>query len=356
MPYKNMNRWSSEKANNWYKKQGWIAGINFIPSNAVNQLEMWQQETFDQKTIDRELGYAEKLGFNAARVFLHNLLWEQDPEGFVKRIEAYLKIADKRGIKTMFVLLDGVWNPFPRLGKQPEPLPYIHNSGWVQSAGAEYLRDESRHPLIESYVKGIVKHFADDRRILMWDIFNEPNNPNRGYIGKEIVNKEKAAFRLLAKAFSWARDAKPSQPITAGVWGSMLFGIIWKKRINQFMLANSDAITFHSYRSAGKLEKEILYLKKFKRPVICTEYMGRPYSTFETCMPVFKKHNTGCFSWGLVSGKTQTIYPWSSWALRQKKEPTVWFHDILRKDGTAFNEKEVEFIKNFTKKTSHHII
>ncbi len=38
-------RWSVEKANEWYAKQPWLVGCNFIPSTAVNQLEMWQEET-----------------------------------------------------------------------------------------------------------------------------------------------------------------------------------------------------------------------------------------------------------------------------------------------------------------------
>src|SRR5271165_6401475 len=91
-------RWTAERASAWYEKQPWLVGCNFIPSNAVNQLEMWQAETFDPKTIDRELGWAEDLRLNTMRVFLHDLAWEADPIGFKKRVGQFLDIADKHKI------------------------------------------------------------------------------------------------------------------------------------------------------------------------------------------------------------------------------------------------------------------
>ena len=119
------------------------------------------------------------------------------------------------------------------------------------------------------------------------------------------------------------------------------------------MLSHSDVITFHSYKNSKELEKRILELKKIGRPVMCTEYLARPKSNFLDCLPVMKKHDVGCFNWGLVSGKTQTIYPWTSWAWRPKIEPKVWFHDIFRKDGMAFDEREIAVIKKISSKNAH---
>ena len=114
-------RWSVEKANDWAKQTGWLVGCNFIPSTAINELEMWQADTFDPKTIDRELGWAQGLGFNCVRVFLHDLPWQQDSKGFLDRMDQFLTLADKHHIKVMFVLFDSCWNPDPKLGKQPAP-------------------------------------------------------------------------------------------------------------------------------------------------------------------------------------------------------------------------------------------
>ena len=92
---------------------------------------MWQAETFDTSTIDRELGYAESIGFSVVRVFLHPLLWMQDPAGFKSRIDQFLSIANSHKIKTMLVMFDDCWNPEGFLGPQPNPIPGVHNSQWV---------------------------------------------------------------------------------------------------------------------------------------------------------------------------------------------------------------------------------
>src|SRR3954451_10896177 len=125
-------RWSKQRASGWFEKNGWIAGCNYIPSNAVNQLEMWQEDSFSPFIIDKELSWAASLGFNSVRVFLHDLLWQQDKEGFLKRIGRFLTIANKYGIKAMLVLFDAVWDPFPKPGKQRKARLHVHNSGWVQ--------------------------------------------------------------------------------------------------------------------------------------------------------------------------------------------------------------------------------
>ncbi len=132
-------RWTEKAANEWYAQQPWLVGSNYIPASAINELEMWQADTFDPQRIDKELGWAESIGLNTMRVFLHDLLWQQDPKGFQQRIETFLEIASKHHIKPLFVLFDSCWDPDPRLGKQHEPRPGIHNSGWVQSPGAKAL-------------------------------------------------------------------------------------------------------------------------------------------------------------------------------------------------------------------------
>ena len=114
-------QWTKDQANAWYVRMPWLVGANYIPSTAINQLEMWQADTFDPATIDRELGWAQELGFNSMRVFFHDLLWEQDREGLLKRMDQFLAIADKHGIGVMFVPLDAVWDPFPKARQAAEP-------------------------------------------------------------------------------------------------------------------------------------------------------------------------------------------------------------------------------------------
>src|SRR3954447_791822 len=146
-------RWSKKRATEWFEKNGWMVGCNYIPSNAINQLEMWQEESFSPFLIDKELSWAASLGFNSIRVFLHDLLWQQDAEGFLKRVDRFLAIAAKHGIKTMLVLFDAVWDPFPKSGKQRRSRLNVHNSGWVQSPGFKILNDPSKYDSLQDYVQ-----------------------------------------------------------------------------------------------------------------------------------------------------------------------------------------------------------
>lgn len=350
-------RWSEQKANEWYKKTGWLVGANYTPAYAINQLEMWQADTFDLAAMDRELQWAEDLGFNSIRVYLHHLLWEQDKDGFLQRMDQFLGVCQKHKIGVMFVLFDSVWDPDPKLGQQRPPQKGVHNSGWVQSPGKKDLMDESRHPLLEAYVKGVVSRFKDDERIHAWDIWNEPDNQNDNSYGKnklktEPAGKVEATLKLLPRAFEWARSSQPSQPLTSAPW-IMHRDPEWKlSPTDQVQVDNSDIITIHTYTPLPGAKRWVEKYKKFNRPLLVTEYMARPNgSTFDPHLAYFKEQNVGAYCWGFVAGKSNTIFAWKTWQEPEPKaEPDVWFHDIFRPDGTPFDPKEVTYIKKVTGK------
>lgn len=339
--------WSEERAAKWRASVGWLVGANFIPSNAVNQLEMWQADTFDPTTIDRELGWAAEIGFNSMRVFLHDLLWKQDAEGFLRRMDRFLEVADGHGIGAMFVLFDGVWDPNPELGAQRSPRPHIHNPGWVQGPGRDLLGDPGRHDELKPYVQGVLARFAADRRVHAWDLFNEPDNPNPAYLADELSNKAEMASALLEKAFGWAREMETSQPLTCGVWFGDWSAADGLRPIERLSLESSDFISFHSYDRLEEVTARIGALQRYGRPLLCTEYMARGAgSTFDPVLGRFKEQDVGAYNWGFVAGRTQTNYPWDSWVTAYDGEPTPWFHDILRSDGAPYDPPEVEYIKS----------
>jgi hypothetical protein len=346
-------QWSAQHANNWYVSQPWLVGSNFATSTAVNELEMWQADTFDLPAIDREFGWAESLGMNTMRVFLHNLAWKQDRAGFLRRMDQFLQVADKHHIRIMFVLLDSVWDPNPQVGKQRAPKAHVHNSGWVQAPGAAILKDRSTWSAeIEPYVKEVIGQFGNDRRVLIWDLMNEPDNENGSYKSTELPDKAEVARQLLEKVWVWAREAKPSQPLTSGVWRKLDWSDDAKlSPMEHLQLENSDVITFHNYDPPDKILASIHSLRRFQRPVICTEYMARPRgSTFAAVLPVLKQEKVGAYNWGFVSGKTQTIYPWDSWEKEYTAEPPLWFHDIFRPDGKPYDVRETDLIRRLTAK------
>ncbi|MGK6349853.1 1,4-beta-xylanase [Parapedobacter sp. DT-150] len=340
--------WTASTADAWYEKQGWLVGSNYIPATAINQLEMWQADTFDPQTIDKELGWAADLGMNTVRVYLHDLLYEQDSLGFFSRIDSFLTISAKHGIKPLLVIFDSCWDPFPALGKQRAPKPHVHNSGWVQSPGQEALKDSTQYPRLERYVKALVGRFADDDRILGWDVWNEPDNmTGPSYEAVEIKDKVAYVVPLLAQTFEWARSANPTQPLTSGVWAGNWSADSTLKPIERLQIEQSDVISFHNYDTPADFEQRIQQLQRYGKPLLCTEYMARPNgSTFAGFLPVAKKHQVAMFNWGFVDGKTQTIYPWDSWTKTYTAEPPLWFHDIFRGDGTPYKQDEVDLIRH----------
>jgi len=365
-------RFTIEQAAAWEKKYGWLVGCNFVPSYAVNQLDTWAQETFDEEVIDRELQIAEDLGFNTARIFFHYFHVKYDKQGFFDRVKRYLDIAGKHGVYSMPVFYTGGFNSYPVWGPQPEPVFGIHNSRWVQSPGAEYLGDPARYPELDEYVHDTIYTFRNDDRVCCWDLFNEPTciRPNEA-----LKDKREKALMLAERTFRIAREADPSQPLTVdcvfrGCGHSVQkvdpanpdpvefngdeFEMLKQSPIAKLALAESDVNSFHYYGALDHLPDYIKGLQAYQRPIMCTEWMARvvPEQNFMLMLPEFKKFNIHSYSFGLVAGRTNflhcALFPPEK--LNAKGEPDVWYHDIVRQDGTPFSYAEVSAIKRITGK------
>ncbi|HEX3600809.1 MAG TPA: cellulase family glycosylhydrolase [Lacipirellulaceae bacterium] len=345
-------RWTPQQANDWYKAQPWLVGCDYIPSTAINQLEMWQPETFDPATIDRELGWAESLGFNTVRVFLHDLPWKENRETFHKNVDKFLDIAARHNIRPMLVFFDGVWDPDPQSGPQNRPRRGVHNSGWVQSPGRVILADNAKQDALKPYVSDIVSRYGKDKRVLAWDLFNEPDNLNGNSYGPlELKNKDAVAARLVRLSFDWAREAGPTQPLTVCLWNGNAWDVPEKlDQVHRAAVELSDVISFHDYSKPDVMQSRIQQLRKYGRPLICTEFMARGNgSTFEAILPILKKEKVAAYSWGLVDGKTQTKYPWATWQMPIIGDPDPWHHDIFHTDGRPYRAEEAKFIRELIK-------
>jgi hypothetical protein len=346
-------RWPAEKAQDWMAQNSWLVGCNYIPSNAINQLEMWQAETFSPELINKELGWAASLGFNTIRVFLHNLAWDQDPEGFLARIDTFLDIAYSHNIRTMLVLFDAVWDPFPKLGAQPQPKHNVHNSGWVQCPGYDVLNNPDSYDSLHSFVHGVVSHFKNDERVLIWDLYNEPDNMNIASYKDDdyVMHKAELSMALLKKTINWVRVINPVQPITMAPWQNDWSCDTKITALDNYMFSHSDIVSFHCYEDREGTEKRIKDILRYGRPMLCTEYMARPFdSTFQDILPLFQQYGIGAYNWGFVAGKSQTHCPWDSWQIRYENEPELWFHDIFRENGEPYIQEEVDFLKSLLKK------
>ncbi|RFM27782.1 cellulase family glycosylhydrolase [Deminuibacter soli] len=313
----------------------WWVGTNFTPSTAVNQLEFWQQPTFDTATINRELGYAASIGMNCMRVFLHHVAWQQDSTGLLNRMDQYLAISTRHHIQTMFVFFDDCWNDDYAAGPQPAPKPGIHNSRWLKDPGNRIDTLPLLMDTLQQYVTAVVTHFRNDTRICCWDLYNEPGHFKHGL----------KSMPLLKNTLHWVKACSPVQPVTMGIWNPAFTGF------NQFQLACSDVISFHNYRDTTSLKEAMDTLVNRGKMVVCTEYMKRPNnSTFTSCLPLMKRYGVGAINWGLVAGKTQTNYPQGNKG--GEPAPALWYHDIFYTDGHPFDETETSVIRRETGKNS----
>ena len=305
---------------------------------------MFQPGTYDPRRIDGEFRVARRIGFNTMRVFLHDLLWAQDRQGFRRRLAQFVAIAASHGIKPLFVLFDSCWDPHPKLGPQRAPTPGVHNSGWVQGPGADHLGDPAYRRVLHDYVTGVMSQFRNDDRVLGWDLWNEPDNPRASTARWSGRTSRSWSRRCCPRCSSGRVPSIPLQPLTSGVWQGSWGPAAQHDRGIQ--LDNSDVITFHSYAKPAEFEARIDELAPLGRPIMCTEYLARSQgSTVEGILPIAKRHNVGAYNWGLVAGKTQTYLPWDSWDHPYTAAPKTWFSDLLKPDGLPFQNREIQTVQ-----------
>lgn len=349
-------QWSTARAQSWYKEHGWACGFNYLPRTAVNWSEMWQADTFDLPVIEQELAWAESYGYNALRTNLPFIVWQHDREGLLMRIDAFLEIAARHHIQVMLTLTDdcGFSGDEPWFGPQKPPVPGVHNSQAAASPGRAIVMDPDKWPQVEAYVRDILTHFSSDTRIAIWDLYNEPGNRGIFLSPQEYaeadVALEEYALQMVRAVFRWARSVSPSQPLTVGAWhvAHERWGTL-KHPIDAAALELSDIISYHAYVPAA-IQSDILHtLSQFNRPVLCTEWLSRhTHCVFSEQLPLFSAFDTGCYHWGLVQGKTQTWLPWPGVNKSHPDPQSLWFHDVLKPDGTPCCSDEMRLVKQLT--------
>ena len=361
-----MDRWTEKDAKDWWKSRSWVCGFNFLPSTSVNFIEMWHADTFDMTTIERELGWAAEVGFNAIRVNLPFLGWQHDRDGLIDRVDRLLGTADARGLSTVLCLFDdcGFSGVEPHWGPQPDPQPGVHNSRAVASPGRFAVLDATLRPSLAEYVRDIIATFRADRRVLFWDLYNEPGNRmdfEETEYSQFDAELENHALSLMESSFAVARDVDPEAPLTVAAWTTPLpdsDAHPYQTEIDRSALSHSDIITFHAYWNRERVSKFIDYLEVLERPIVCTEWMARQIdSRISDQLELFHDRNVGCFQWGLVKGRTQTWLPWPDDLVRAhggQVDRDIWFHDLMDEKGEPYDPKEIRTIQALTGNSSQN--
>ena len=345
-------RWSADRARAWAARTPWLCGCNFLPSTAVNFLEMWRRETFDPGTIERELGFAARVGMNALRTNLSFTVWRHDPDGHFERFERLLDAAEMAGLLVVPCLFDdcGFGGREPIHAAQPDPVPGVHNSRAVASPGREALLDRNNWPAFEDYARGVVSRHRGDPRIVLWDLYNEPGNrmvfTEDGY--REDPNETAPhALALLRAVFAWARAENPVQPLTVAAWRAS-DAEPFADAIDHTAIELSDVVSFHAYLDASRTSELIDALSAPERPLLLTEWMARAMgSRIGDQLPLLRRRTAGAFQWGLVRGRTQTHLPWPAPLVAEnggEESNGEWFHDLLHPNGTPYDRDEVRLL------------
>ncbi len=349
-------QWTKERIWEWYDARPWIRGCNYMPSDAISNIDMWQGLHFEERfeTAKAELRLAADTGFNAIRIFLSYIVWKEEHDSFMERFERFLTLMDSFGIQAVVCLGDDCQvprdNPYSREHCGEQKFEWGYHGGRKNSQHSTrndepgYWLIDDEPELVYSWVQEIIGRYKDDNRILIWDLYNEPGNCKR----------EQLTIPHLKRFFEIAREIDPIQPLTAGVW------TISEKEeelyeVEQFALEHSDIVSYHKYSPYMINVQVIRKLKKYGRPIINTEWLGRVLgNSLEENFPLFYVEKIGCFNWGFVAGKYQGHEPWNTtWeqyydGIETNVDFTKWFHDLYRSNFRPYNPKEIEIIRTLT--------
>ena len=358
--------WPKEKAWEWYRAQPWMRGCNYMPASCANRVDQWQELGCEERfaEMERELQVAESIGFNTLRIIVELQgfgVWLEEHDGFMERFERCLEIMDKHNMRAIVVLGNDCMRP-KSVWKLPKPGPQHYDIGYhggrKQSQhgsfpgeiGHSQVDDPELKPKFFAMCEELMTKYREDRRIVIWNIWNEPGNSNRGEVSAAPL---KELFEL-----AWKID--PVQPLAADLWRDD-FGTDPKSKNQAQCVAGqlSDIISYHCYSDYEHQVRVIRLLRKhYDRPMVNTEWLARiMHNDVFTAYPLYYIEGIGCTCWGFVAGKYQTYEPWeSAWKQIEKGTPesktwdmTKWLHDLYRPSLRPYDPKEIDLIKRFNK-------
>jgi hypothetical protein len=280
----------------------WVQGMVFVPTTAVNEAQEWDE--YDPVVNDRELHYASTYGINVVRVYLHYYVYLKKKTVFLADIDDFLARADKYGIRTEFVFFDDCWNQPPKEllsadYRYPKPIQGVHNSQWLVCPGDDVRNHYEQHQKgLKSYVQDVVNAHVSDKRVVFWEIYNEPN-------------KSKETIRLEKDAAIWIKETGTKIPATAT--GKEFSGTPF-----------SDFVSWHEYGTYDIFGDE---------HTLCTECMNRQGQTVPGIVSHYKG-KVGYIMWEFGIGRDNCRFAWGENREKPRKDEAVTpFHGVVYPDG-----------------------
>ncbi len=348
-------KWTKERAWEWYNNRPWIRGCNYMSADCANRIDQWQSYGFEERleTTEKELALMAELGYNSVRLILEFIVWDEEHDSFLERFERYISLCSKYGISCMIVLANDCMRPkgleVNSLGEQKVDWGYhggrkMSQHGKLSGMGHHVLDEPDKAPRYFEMVREIVERYKDDERIIMWNIYNEVGNSHRWQV----------SMPNLKKIFEIVREIDPIQPLTCETFSLGEGEIEDITEVEKYALEQSDIISYHNYGTYDINIRIIKKLKRYGRPVLCTEWLARCLdNNIQEMFPLFYLEKIGCYNWGFVAGKYQTYEPWNSVWENYDENPdlkwdfTKWFHDLYRPNHRPYDPKEIEIIKRY---------
>ena len=353
--------WTKERAWEWYNAQPWIRGCNYMPASCANRVDQWQEYGSEARfeEMEREMALMEKDGFNAVRIILGDMgfaVWRAEHDGMMKRFDRMLDIFGRHGVRVILVFGNDCSRPkplwtLPKMGEQPWDLGYhggrklSQHGSFPGMIGYTVLDEPDLREEFFKMCEEFLTKYAHDKRILFWNLWNEPGNNSRGQVSAPHIRR---LFKL-----AWKID--PDQPLSSDIWTTS--GVNWTNGCAEAVGAELNDI--ESYHTYSNLKEQIAYAKKVKeyfgRPMVNTEWMARLFKCdIFDCYPFFAQNRIGCTMWGYVNGKYQTHEPWESmwkWveadpAALEQLDFTKWFHDLYRPSLRPYDPNEIAIIRH----------
>lgn len=214
-------------------------------------------------------------------------------------------------------------------------LPYVCDRYW---------RNRGNQPMeeYEQIIRTVVRAYADEDRIVFWDLWNEPRFEDREETYEQLD--------IIEQMVEWCRSENLRQPITSSIiWATIKEDSKSLKRMAE-VESMMDIHNFHYYNCAINFGENIYrmmdFLKKLgDRPMVATECLTRTNgSGIPSTFAAFSKYHVNFYIWGLYVNDRNWETRWGE-STYDPYDPM--FHNILYSDGDAYDSREIDMIRNY---------
>ena len=169
-------RWSEKQAADWYRQQPWLVGANYTPRAPSTSWRCGRPRPSIQTRSTRSSAGRRHRHEHDARLPARSALaaGRRGLHEAARRVPAHRREAqDQTDARAVRLRLGSVAATGQAARRRN---PACTTLAGCRARARRRCRTRRSSPRLEAYVKGVVGAFANDPRMLAWDIWNEPDN------------------------------------------------------------------------------------------------------------------------------------------------------------------------------------